>query len=130
MHFNYFKDFSLWQRDETDYSAHYGAKDGIEVKKAANLVYDVSLEGKTSRFDLDDLSTLKPPERAISDERYLGPSRPISSPPTPTSSASFIGARARKNPPSITTASPSWGSTKPGMNRNAELTLLSCHSPY
>ncbi|MFL5258468.1 MAG: hypothetical protein ACJ8AS_01845, partial [Hyphomicrobiales bacterium] len=74
VHFNYFKDFSLWQRDETDYSALYGAKDGIEVKKTANLVYDVSFEGKTVRFELNDLSGVKPSEGAVRpDETYLGP---------------------------------------------------------
>jgi hypothetical protein len=74
VHFNYFKDFSLWQRDETDYSALYGAKDGIDVKKTASLVYDVRFEGKTVRFELNDLSRVKPPEGAIRpEETYLGP---------------------------------------------------------
>jgi hypothetical protein len=75
VHFNYFKDFSLWQRDETDYSALYGSKDGVEVKKAADLLaYDVSFEGRTVRFELNDLSGVKPPKGAVRpDETYLGP---------------------------------------------------------
>ena len=56
VHFNYFKDFTLWQRDETDYSAVYGAKDGIEVKKAGALAYEVGFEGKKVLFELNDLS--------------------------------------------------------------------------
>ena len=74
VHFNYFKDFTLWQRDETDYNALYGAKDGIEVKKADKLSYEVGFEGKKVLFELNDLSGVKPPEGAVRpDETYLGP---------------------------------------------------------
>ncbi|MDH3740493.1 MAG: hypothetical protein OER56_02750, partial [Hyphomicrobiales bacterium] len=31
VHVNYFKDFTPWQRDETSYSALWGAKDGVTV---------------------------------------------------------------------------------------------------
>ncbi len=74
VHFNYFKDFTLWQRDETDYSAVYGSKDGIEVKKTGDLAYEVGFEGKKVLFQLNDLSKVKPPDGVIrADETYLGP---------------------------------------------------------
>src|SRR5436305_9418266 len=75
VHFNYFKDFTLWQRDETDYSALYGAKDGVEVKKAGKLSYEVGFEGKKVLFELNDLSEVRRREGAVRpDEIYLGPS--------------------------------------------------------
>jgi hypothetical protein len=74
VHFNYFKDFTLWQRDETDYSALYGVKDGVEIKKEGELAYEVSFEGKRVLFELNDLSKVRPPEGAVRpDETYLGP---------------------------------------------------------
>jgi hypothetical protein len=74
VHFNYFKDFTLWQRDETDYSAVYGAKDGVEVKKAGKLAYEVGFEGKKVLFALNDLSGVKPPDGTVrQDETYIGP---------------------------------------------------------
>ena len=74
VHFNYFKDFTLWQRDETDYNALYGIKDGVEVKKVDKLSYEIGFEGKKVRFDLNDLSDVKPPDGAVRpDETYLGP---------------------------------------------------------
>jgi hypothetical protein len=74
VHFNYFKDFTLWQRDETDYSALYGKKDAVEVTKVGALAYDVAFEGKTVRFELNDLSAVTPPQGAVrADETYLGP---------------------------------------------------------
>ena len=74
IHFNYFKDFTAWQRDEGDYSALLGAKQGVTVKPAGKLAYEVGLEGKTVRFELNDLSNVKPPEGAIAKgETYIGP---------------------------------------------------------
>lgn len=74
IHFNYFKDFTNWQRDETDYSAVLGGKEGVAVKKSGPLTYDVVFEGRTVRFELNDLSQVKPPEGAIAKgETYIGP---------------------------------------------------------
>lgn len=74
VHFNYFKDFTVWQRDETDFSALYGAKDGVDIKPAGNLAYDVAFEGKHVVFQLNDLSAVKPPPGVIRpEETYIGP---------------------------------------------------------
>jgi hypothetical protein len=74
VHFNYFKDFTHWQRDEGDYSALLGAKDQVTVTKVNALAYDVSFEGRTVRFNLNDLSKVKPPEGAVAKgETYIGP---------------------------------------------------------
>lgn len=74
IHFNYFKDFTHWQRDEGDFNAELGAKDQVTVKRAGSLAYDVSFEGRTVRFQLNDLSTVKPPEAAVmKGETYIGP---------------------------------------------------------
>lgn len=74
VHFNYFKDFTLWQRDEADFSAKLGAKDGVIVKKEGSLAYSVSANGRTVMFRLNDLSRVKPPKDAVrSDETYIGP---------------------------------------------------------
>ncbi len=74
VHFNYFKDFTHWQRDEGDFSALLGAKDQVTVTKVNALAYDVSFEGRTVRFNLNDLSKVKPPEGAVAKgETYIGP---------------------------------------------------------
>lgn len=74
VHFNYFKDFTPWQRDEADYSSELSTKDGVTVSKTGPLSYDVSVAGTTVRFKLNDLSQVKPPEGAVQKgETYLGP---------------------------------------------------------
>lgn len=74
VHFNYFKDFTPWQRDEADFSAVLGVKDGVKVSKAGKLSYDVSFGNKSVRFNLNDLSGVKPPPGAIGKgETYIGP---------------------------------------------------------
>lgn len=74
VHFNYFKDFTPWQRDEADFSALLGSKDGVKIVKAGKLSYDVTFGEKTVRFDLNDLSGVKPPAGAVREgETYLGP---------------------------------------------------------
>ncbi len=74
VHFNYFKDFTPWQRDESDFSALLGEKDGVRIVKAGKLSYDVSFGSKTVRFELNDLSGVKPPADAVREgETYIGP---------------------------------------------------------
>lgn len=74
VHFNYFKDFTDWQRDENGYSADLGAKEGVTVKAVGKLSYEVSYQNKRVRFDLNDLSGVKPPKTAIREgETYIGP---------------------------------------------------------
>ena len=74
VHFNYFKDFTLWQRDEGDFSAVLGAKDGVIVKQEGKLAYSVASGGRSVLFELNDLSGVKPPKDAIrTGEIYIGP---------------------------------------------------------
>ncbi len=74
VHFNYFKDFTLWQRDEGDFNAVLGAKDGVTVKKEGPLAYSVAANGRRVLFELNDLSAVKPPEGAVrKEETYIGP---------------------------------------------------------
>lgn len=74
VHFNYFKDFTHWQRDEADFSAVLGAPEKVTVSKAGPLAYDIGFEGRTVRFNLNDLSGVRPPEGAVvKGETYIGP---------------------------------------------------------
>lgn len=74
VHFNYFKDFTGWQRDENDFGAVMGAADGVTVKPAGKLAYDIEFKGKKVRFELNDLSAVKPPSDAVrKNETYIGP---------------------------------------------------------
>ena len=74
VHFNYFKDFTDWQRDENGYTADLGKKDGVVLTKADDLLYDLAFGGKKVRFELNDVSTAKPPAEALrKSETYVGP---------------------------------------------------------
>jgi hypothetical protein len=74
IHFNYFKDFTPWQRDESDFSAVYGKKDAVDVSAAGPLAYRVAFEGKNVLFQLNALSGVKPPADAVQPgETYIGP---------------------------------------------------------
>jgi hypothetical protein len=72
--FIYFKDSTDWLDDATDHHATFGAADGVVVEKVADLSYRVSFSGKSVIFDLNDLSTVKPPDAALGDsDTFLGP---------------------------------------------------------
>ena len=74
LHFTYFKDATDWQRDENGYSAELGAKDGVLLTRAGDLLYDVEFRGKTVRFALNDVGAAKPPASALRpNETYIGP---------------------------------------------------------
>jgi hypothetical protein len=74
IHFNYFKEFTNWQRDESGFSAVLGARDGIKLTPAGKLAYDLEYKGKKVRFQLNDLSDHKPPAGLVQKgETYIGP---------------------------------------------------------
>jgi hypothetical protein len=74
VHFNYFKDFTDWQRDENGYSADLGKADGLTLTKAGDLLYDLEFRGKKVRFELNDVGAAKPPADAVRpNETYIGP---------------------------------------------------------
>lgn len=74
VHFSYFKDFTDWQHDENSFGDALGAKQGVTVKPAGKLAYDVEFKGRRVHFQLNDLSGVKPPPSAVQkDETYIGP---------------------------------------------------------
>lgn len=74
VHFNYFKDFTDWQRDENGFTADLGSKDGVVLTKAGPRSYDLEFRGKKVRFELNDVGSAKPPAEAVrSSETYIGP---------------------------------------------------------
>ncbi|PLX38972.1 MAG: hypothetical protein C0606_00005 [Hyphomicrobiales bacterium] len=74
VYFAYFETFTDWRRDEIDQFKGFSDADGVKVEKLAPLVYSVTSKGKTVRFELNDLTNVKPPEGVLNDdERYLGP---------------------------------------------------------
>lgn len=74
VHFNYFKEFTDWQRDESGYSADLDTKDGVNLTPSGRLAYDLQYKGKKVHFQLNDLSDHKPPEGLVrKGETYIGP---------------------------------------------------------
>jgi hypothetical protein len=74
IHMTYFKDFTAWQHDETDYTKVWGAADGVTVAKVEPLAYRVTFEGRSVLFRLNDLTDVVPPAGVLlPGERYLGP---------------------------------------------------------
>jgi hypothetical protein len=72
--FIYFKETTEWAEDETDHHATLGPADGVDLKKAGDLVYDLAFEGRTVTFELNDLSAVRPPDGILRpEERFLGP---------------------------------------------------------
>ena len=74
VYFAYFETFTDWRRDEIDKFKGFSGKDGVTVKKVAPLVYTIAYNGKTVRFELNDLGDVVPPQGTLDkDERYIGP---------------------------------------------------------
>lgn len=72
--FIYFKDSTEWAEDETDHYAKLGAAEGVKVEKVADLIYRVSRAGKSVTFELNDLSSVRPPGGSAGEgETFLGP---------------------------------------------------------
>lgn len=74
VHFAYFKKYTEWQRGADPTYGLLSKADGVTIKKAGRLAYDISFKKRNVRFELIDLSKTKPPKAAVSkDESYLGP---------------------------------------------------------
>jgi hypothetical protein len=74
IHFNYFKEFTDWQRDESGYSVDLSRRDGIALTPAGKLAYDLEYKGRKVRFQLNDLSDHRPPPGLVlKGETYIGP---------------------------------------------------------
>jgi hypothetical protein len=76
VHFAYYQDLSEWTYYDEGSISHAvldGAK-SVAVEKLAPLVYRVSHGGKSVTFELNDLSSVRPPPGAFGpDEVFLGP---------------------------------------------------------
>ncbi len=74
LHFAYFPAANMSSADGEMHYKALGTKDGVRVRRISDLVYDVSYEGKTVVFQLNDLRHVKPPDAIIGeDEIYIGP---------------------------------------------------------
>ncbi len=74
VHFAYFEAATAWMSDGESKYKVLGSKEGVVLEKKDKLAYDLTYKGRTVRFDLVDLSGVKPPAAALrKDEIYLGP---------------------------------------------------------
>jgi hypothetical protein len=75
IHFTYYEDFAEWTHDEPAIThVVLGGPQGVSVEKIAPFAYRISYNGKTTTFELNDLSNVKPPPGFLGpDETYLGP---------------------------------------------------------
>jgi hypothetical protein len=76
VHFAYYEDLTEWTYYDDEAITHLvlDQAKNVSVEKLARLVYRVSYGGKSVVFELNDLSTVKPPPGAFGpDEVYLGP---------------------------------------------------------
>ena len=74
VHFAYFEKYTEWRRGEDPIYKLLGKDDGVAVKKLSKLSYSVTHAGKTVRFNMVDLSGVRPPKEALGkDEQYIGP---------------------------------------------------------
>lgn len=74
LYFSYFKDDNEWQTDEVTHKARWGAKDGIIVEKLAPFSYRITSAGKSVIFELNNLTGVAPPAKALRpQDHYFGP---------------------------------------------------------
>lgn len=74
VHFSYFREQTEWRRDDKGVVAILGPADGVTLRKAGPLSYDLAFRGKTVRFDLNDLGSVEPPKGMLRpEETYIGP---------------------------------------------------------
>lgn len=74
LHFAYFSRNEPWNTELVSRYKPLTAADEVIVAKAGDLLYDVSYQGRTVRFALNDLSDVVPPDGVIAaGDRYLGP---------------------------------------------------------
>ncbi|MEJ8573239.1 hypothetical protein [Microbaculum marinum] len=74
LHFAYFSKNEPWNVEILTNYKPLTESDGVTVEKAGDLAYDVTFEGKTVHFRLNDMSGIEPPEGLVADgDTYLGP---------------------------------------------------------
>jgi hypothetical protein len=74
VHMSYFRDFTQWHIDETDFTVVWDIASGVDLKKLADLEYKLSFKGRSVVFEMNSMAGIKPPETLIGEnEQYLGP---------------------------------------------------------
>lgn len=74
IHFAYFPAANSSSEDGDMHYRAMGAADGVTISKKSDLTYQVSFQGRTTTFELNDLSAMTPPKEILgADETYLGP---------------------------------------------------------
>ena len=74
LHFAYFEDMQEYRVQPLILYRVLDKSAGVTVEKVDRLLYRVTYKGKSVLFELNDLSNVRPPLRAVSaDEIYIGP---------------------------------------------------------
>lgn len=74
LHFAYFEAANTSSSDGEMHYKPLAAGDGVKVEKKSALTYTVTFEKHTVKFELNDLTGMKPPAGLLHDnEKYLGP---------------------------------------------------------
>ncbi len=74
VHFAYSPEFVFWREPEAPVYRKLGAAEGVRVQRVSPLVYDVGFRERTVRFEINDLSGVKPPAGMVATgETYIGP---------------------------------------------------------
>ncbi len=74
IHFTYFRDYTGWFSEEAGQYRLLNGKDGVKVEKINPLAYRVRYSDLSVLFQLNDLSSVTPPETSLrKGETYIGP---------------------------------------------------------
>lgn len=74
LHFAYFIDSVEWKTEEKVNYAVMDVAEGVKVEKVERFLYRVTSAGRSVLFELNDLSSVRPPEEMLDpDERFIGP---------------------------------------------------------
>lgn len=72
--FGYYEQTTGWRDDTETTFRTLDAADGVQLEKLERFLYRLTFRGKSVLFELNDLSGVKPPAGATSqNERYIGP---------------------------------------------------------
>lgn len=74
LHFAYFVDNIAWLPEPAVNYAVMDSADGVKVEKIERFLYRVTTGERSVLFELNDLSTVRPPEQLLDpNERFIGP---------------------------------------------------------
>jgi hypothetical protein len=74
LHFAYFIDTVAWKSEQPVNYAVMGIADEVKIEKVERFLYRVTAGGRSVLFELNDLSSVRPPENVLDpDERFVGP---------------------------------------------------------